>query len=31
MKYQVDFYNNIKTYLAELQNTDIKSLEDIVQ
>lgn len=31
MKYQVDFYNNIKSYLAELQNTDIKSLEDIVQ
>ncbi|KAF6225453.1 hypothetical protein HO133_009453 [Letharia lupina] len=28
---KVDFYNNIKTYLAELQNTDIKSLEDIVQ
>ncbi|CAD6589866.1 MAG: hypothetical protein ASARMPRED_004296 [Alectoria sarmentosa] len=28
---KVDFYNNIKTYLAELQNTAIKSLDDIVQ
>ncbi|KAF6239883.1 hypothetical protein HO173_002430 [Letharia columbiana] len=28
---KVDFYNNIKTYLAELQNTDVRSLEDIVQ
>ena len=28
---KVDFYNNIKAYLSELQNTDIKSLEDIVQ
>lgn len=27
----VDFYNNINTYLAELNNTDIRSLEDIVQ
>lgn len=27
---KVDFYNNIKTYLAELNNTDIRSLEDIV-
>ncbi|KAK0702516.1 amidase signature domain-containing protein [Apiosordaria backusii] len=27
----VDFYNNIKTYLSELENTDIRSLEDIVQ
>ncbi|KAK0668780.1 putative amidase [Cercophora samala] len=27
----VDFYNNIKTYLSELDNTDIRSLEDIVQ
>lgn len=26
----VDFYNNIKTYLSELHNTDIRSLEDIV-
>lgn len=28
---KVDFYNNIQAYLAELNNTDIKSLEDIVQ
>ncbi|KAH8908309.1 amidase signature enzyme [Coniochaeta sp. PMI_546] len=28
---KVDFYNNIKTYLSELQNTNIRSLEDIVQ
>ncbi|KAL9636501.1 MAG: hypothetical protein Q9164_002784 [Protoblastenia rupestris] len=28
---KVDFYNNIKAYLGELTNTDIKSLEDIVQ
>ncbi|CAJ2507840.1 Uu.00g090260.m01.CDS01 [Anthostomella pinea] len=28
---KVDFYNNIKTYLAELNNTNIRSLEDIVQ
>ncbi|KAF9695574.1 hypothetical protein EKO04_006602 [Ascochyta lentis] len=27
---KVDFYNNIKTYLAELENTKIRSLEDIV-
>lgn len=27
---KVDFYNNIKTYLSELNNTDIRSLEDIV-
>jgi amidase len=27
---KVDFYNNIKTYLSELQNTNIRSLEDIV-
>ncbi|EAT90519.2 hypothetical protein SNOG_02307 [Parastagonospora nodorum SN15] len=27
---KVDFYNNIKTYLSELQNTQIRSLEDIV-
>lgn len=27
----VDFYNNIKTYLSELSNTEIRSLEDIVQ
>lgn len=26
----VDFYNNIKLYLSELDNTKIKSLEDIV-
>ncbi|KAK1775487.1 amidase signature domain-containing protein [Copromyces sp. CBS 386.78] len=28
---KVDFYNNIKTYLSELENTEIRSLEDIVQ
>ncbi|KAK8098743.1 uncharacterized protein PG998_011984 [Apiospora kogelbergensis] len=28
---KVDFYNNIRAYLAELDNTAIKSLEDIVQ
>jgi amidase len=28
---KVDFYNNIKSYLSELKNTNIKSLEDIVQ
>ncbi|KAH8668428.1 amidase signature domain-containing protein [Xylariales sp. PMI_506] len=28
---KVDFYNNIKTYLSELNNTNIRSLEDIVQ
>ncbi|KAF7189109.1 putative amidase [Pseudocercospora fuligena] len=28
---KVDFYNNIKAYLAELNNTDIRSLEDIVE
>jgi amidase len=27
---KVDFYNNIKAYLSELQNTNIRSLEDIV-
>ncbi|POS74982.1 amidase [Diaporthe helianthi] len=27
----VDFYNNIKSYAAELNNTKIKSLEDIVK
>lgn len=27
---KVDFYNNIKTYLSELHNTRIRSLEDIV-
>ncbi|KAJ4355028.1 hypothetical protein N0V95_003299 [Ascochyta clinopodiicola] len=27
---KVDFYNNIKTYLSELENTEIRSLEDIV-
>lgn len=27
---KVDFYNNIKTYLSELENTNIRSLEDIV-
>ena len=26
----VDFYNNIKSYLAELDNTNIRTLEDIV-
>jgi amidase len=28
---KVDFYNNINTYLSELENTNIRSLEDIVQ
>lgn len=28
---KVDFYNNIKTYLSELTNTNIRSLEDIVK
>ncbi|KAF9072329.1 amidase signature domain-containing protein [Rhodocollybia butyracea] len=28
---KVDFYNNIRDYLAELNNTNIRSLEDIVQ
>ncbi|KAI9796328.1 MAG: hypothetical protein M1835_004319 [Candelina submexicana] len=28
---KVDFYNNIATYLSSLTNTDMKSLEDIVQ
>jgi len=28
---KVDFYNNIKTYLSEVSNTNMKSLEDIVQ
>lgn len=27
----VDFYNNIRTYLSELNNTNMKSLEDIVK
>ena len=27
---KVDFYNNIKAYLSELKNTNIRSLEDIV-
>ncbi|KAF1980052.1 amidase signature enzyme [Bimuria novae-zelandiae CBS 107.79] len=27
---KIDFYNNIKSYLAELENTNIRSLEDIV-
>ncbi|KAG7005245.1 hypothetical protein G7Y79_00021g051120 [Physcia stellaris] len=29
--WQVDFYNNIKSYLGELENTGIRSLEDIVR
>lgn len=28
---KVDFYNNIKSYLADLNNTHIRSLEDIVE
>ncbi|PLN77183.1 amidase family protein [Aspergillus taichungensis] len=28
---KVDFYNNLKAYLAELDNTDIRSLEDLVE
>ncbi|KAK1516624.1 amidase [Colletotrichum paranaense] len=27
---KVDFYNNINTYLSELENTDIKTFEDII-
>ncbi|GJC86167.1 putative amidase C869.01 [Colletotrichum liriopes] len=27
---KVDFYNNINNYLSELENTDIKTLEDII-
>ncbi|KAL5116083.1 hypothetical protein ACEQ8H_005979 [Pleosporales sp. CAS-2024a] len=27
---KVDFYNNIKAYLSELENTQVRSLEDIV-
>lgn len=27
----VDFYNNIKSYLSEVENTNMKSLEDIVK
>ena len=27
---KVDFYNNIKSYLSELENTQMRSLEDIV-
>ncbi|ORY09846.1 glutamyl-tRNA amidotransferase subunit A [Clohesyomyces aquaticus] len=27
---KVDFYNNIKSYLSELSNTNIRSLEDII-
>ncbi|KAJ6102863.1 hypothetical protein N7486_005290 [Penicillium sp. IBT 16267x] len=28
---KVDFYNNLKTYLADLNNTNIRSVEDLVQ
>ncbi|KAH8703846.1 amidase family protein [Talaromyces proteolyticus] len=28
---KVDFYNNINSYLAELNNTNMRSLEDLVQ
>lgn len=28
---KVDFYNNIRTYLSELSNTNVRSLEDIVR
>lgn len=28
---KVDFYNDIKRYLSELENTNIRSLEDLVQ
>ncbi|KAI5458739.1 amidase signature domain-containing protein [Mariannaea sp. PMI_226] len=28
---KVDFYNNIKTYLSEVNNTKVRSLEDIVK
>ncbi|KAK1709926.1 amidase [Colletotrichum lupini] len=27
---KVDFYNNINTYLSELENTDIKTFEDLI-
>ncbi|KXH45335.1 amidase [Colletotrichum simmondsii] len=27
---KVDFYNNINTYLSELENTDIRTFEDII-
>ncbi|KZF25823.1 amidase family protein [Xylona heveae TC161] len=28
---KVDFYNNINAYLAELNNTDVRTIEDLVQ
>lgn len=28
---KVDFYNNLRDYLAELNNTDIRTVEDLVQ
>lgn len=28
---KVDFYNDLKKYLAELENTEMRSLEDIVK
>ncbi|KAJ5121283.1 uncharacterized protein N7515_009244 [Penicillium bovifimosum] len=28
---KVDFYNNLRDYLAEVNNTDIRSVEDLVQ
>ncbi|KAJ5279710.1 hypothetical protein N7478_005082 [Penicillium angulare] len=28
---KVDFYNNLRDYLAELNNTDVRSVEDLVQ
>ena len=28
---KVDFYNNIKAYLSELENTSVRSLEDLVE
>ncbi|KAJ5939770.1 hypothetical protein N7466_002904 [Penicillium verhagenii] len=28
---KVDFYNNLRTYLADLNNTNIRSVEDLVQ
>ncbi|KAI5287217.1 hypothetical protein KEM54_006152 [Ascosphaera aggregata] len=28
---KVDFYNNLKTYLSEVDNTNIKSVEDVVK
>ncbi|KZL63248.1 amidase family protein [Colletotrichum incanum] len=31
MVVKVDFYNNIKKYLSELQNTNMRSLEDIIR